>query len=182
MSGSYVVVRIPSRGTLLGEMVARHPGSRVTCIISGRHEHDGHPIVDHLALIEGLPDAELSGLLLGWKRMYGEAPQVLGGPFALRLPVALDGQHTPTVALCLRLGEVFPEVSQRLYGGMMELWGRCESPADAVVQGDRVRRVMTGFPVLSVDVGQPSHQDVECWELLRTAADDVVLDCQIVAA
>ncbi len=182
MSGSYVVVRLPSHGTLLGEAVARHAGSQVSCVVSGRHEHDGRLIADHFALVEGLPDAELSSLLLAWKRLYGEAPQVLGGPFALRLPVALDGHYTSTVALCLRLGEVLPHLSQRLYGGVMELWGRCESPSDAVVQGERVRRVMAGLPILSVEVAQPTQEDLVCWELLRSAAADVVLDCQVLAS
>ena len=182
MPGSYVVVRLPSQGTLIGEAVARHPGSAVTCVASGRHEHDGHPIVDHMALVEGLPDAELPGLLLGWKRLYGEAPQVLGGPFALRLPVALDGQHTPTVELCLRLGEILPEASQRIHGGVVELWGRCASPADAALQVARVRRALAGMPVLSIEAGEPQRRDVECWELLRVAAGDVVLDCQAIAS
>lgn len=182
MPGSYVVVRLPSHGTLLGEAVARHPGSAVNCIVSGRHEHGGRTIVDHLALVEGLPDAELSGLLLSWQRNYGEAPQVLGGPFALRLPVALDGQHTPTVALCLRLGEVLPDVAQRLQGGVMELWGRCDSPAEALVQSERVRRAMAGLPILSIETRNPTYPDLECWELLRLAADNVERDCQVLAS
>ena len=182
MPGSYVVVRLPSDGTLIGEAVARHPGSAITCVVSGRHEHDGHAIVDHLALVEGLPDAELPGLLLGWKRLYGEAPQVLGGPFALRLPVALDGHHTPTVALCLRVGEILPDVCQRVENGVLELWGRCKGSADAAVQAARVRRALADLPVLSIEVAEPPRRDVECWELLRMAADDVVLDCQVMVA
>lgn len=182
MPGTYVVVRLPSHGTLLGDMVARHPGSQVSCVLSGRHEHDGRPVLDHLALIEGLPDAELAALLMGWKRLYGEAPQVLGGPFALRLPVALDRQHDPTVALCLRLGEVLPGVSHRLYGGVVELWGRCETSAEAAAQGERIRRTLAGLPILSIDVAQPSAEDIECWDLLRAAADEVLLDCLAVAS
>ncbi|MFA5944977.1 MAG: hypothetical protein WC876_10995 [Candidatus Thermoplasmatota archaeon] len=176
---SYVVVRLPSHGTLIGDAVARHPGSAVTCIGSGRHEHDGRSIADHVALVEGLPDAEISTLLLSWKRVHGEAPQVLGGPFALRLPVALDGDHTPTVALCLRLGEVLPNMAQRLQGGVLELWGCCANPTDAEEKRVGVQRILAGLPVLSVEVTAPSPQNLECWDLLRMAANEVVLDCQV---
>jgi hypothetical protein len=182
MSAYFVVVRLPSQGTLLGDAVARHPGSTVTCIMSGQHQHEGRPIVDHVALVEGLPDAALSGVLLSWERQFGEAPQVLGGPFALRLPVALDGQHPPTVALCLRLKDILPDVAQRLHGDVMELWGRCDGAADAARRRDQVARAMAGYPDLSVDVAQPTAADLECWELLRVAAEDLVLDCQPLVA
>jgi hypothetical protein len=181
MVGSYVVVRLPSRGTLLGEAVARHPGSVVTCVTAGMHDHDGRPFVDHLALVEGLPDAAIASVLLAWSHQHGEPAQVLGGPFALRLPVALDAPHTETVATCLRLAYELPDVTQRLCGDVLELWGACRTPDEAQRKRDQIRRAFAGPGVLSVEVAHASRQDLECWALLRTAAVSVVPDCLVAA-
>jgi hypothetical protein len=177
----YVVVRLPNHGTLLGEAVSRHPGSVVTCVTAGMHDHDGRPVVDHMALVEGLPDAAIASVLLAWSRQHGEPAQVLGGPYALRLPVALDAPHTDTVATCLRLAYELPDVTQRVYGDVLELWGACRSEEEARRRRDQIARAFAGPGILSVEVAQASPQDAECWSLLRAAAVDVVPDCLVAA-
>lgn len=179
MPGSYVVVRFPNRGTLVGEAVARYPGAEMTSIVAGRHEHAGRAFIDHLALIEGLPAAAVAELLLAWGRRYGEAPQVLGGPYALRLPIALDVHHTAAAAAILRLEQELPDVAHRFREAGVELWSPCGSPALAERRRARLREVLSGMPVTGIGTGEPSPDDLECWSLLRTAADGIVPDCLV---
>ena len=86
MAGTHVVVRMPAQGTLFGDATSLYPGSRLSAVVAGHRRLLGHDVVDHVAFVEGLPDRALAQVLLAWPQRYGEAPQALGGPFALRLP------------------------------------------------------------------------------------------------
>jgi molybdate-binding protein len=90
VAGRHVVVHIPSRGTLLGETVERHPGARATLVQLARREVGHSSIVDNFALVEGVPDHAIAQMLLAWNLRYGVPASVVGGPFALRLPVRVD--------------------------------------------------------------------------------------------
>ncbi|HUR26511.1 MAG TPA: hypothetical protein VM327_10910 [Candidatus Thermoplasmatota archaeon] len=182
MSGTNAVVRLPAAGTLFGDAVTRYPEARITSIRSGVHEHDGRPIVDHMALVEGLPDSEVSAILLEWAARYGEAPQVLGGPLTLRLPIALDAGLGPTVAALLRLEEGAGDAFQRMRDGVVELWLPCATEADAAARCAELRRSMIGLPVLWLGTAKARPEDADCWSLLRMAAEDLVPDCLVAAA
>jgi hypothetical protein len=181
MAGTHAVVRIAAAGTLVGEAVSRHPGSRVTSIVSGQHEHDGRAIVDHMALVEGLPPDELAELLLGWEHRYGEAPQVLGEPYALRLPVAPDLHLSPAAAAILRLEQELPGACCRFREGAVELWVACASVEEAERLCRDLRPVLEGMPVLQVGTAEPRPEDLDCWSVLRLAATQVVPDCLVAA-
>ncbi|HJQ93742.1 MAG TPA: hypothetical protein VJ874_05600 [Candidatus Thermoplasmatota archaeon] len=181
MAGSHVVVRIAATGTLFGEAVARYPGSRVTAIVSGQHDHQGRAIVDHMALVEGLPREEVAEILLGWERRYGEAPQVLGEPHALRLPVALDLHHSPVASAILRLEQELPDACCRLRDGSVEVWKACASVDEAERLCRDLRPVLQGMPVLWVGTAEPRSEDADCWSVLRLAAAQVVPDCLLAA-
>ena len=179
MAGTHVVVRLPGAGTLFGEAVARNPGARMTSIVAGRHEHDGRLFVDHLALVEGLPADEIGRLLLAWGKRYGEPPQVLGGPFALRLPIALDVQHTAAAATILRLEHELPDVSHRFADGTVELWSPCGTRDLAEHRAAQLANALASMPVLWLGTAEPRPEDADCWALLRAAAVDVVPDCLV---
>lgn len=175
----HAVVRLPGSGTLLGEVVARHPSSLVTCVGLGRHSHASREVLDHLALLEGIPDHAVAQLLLAWARRYGEPPQVLGGPFALRLPVDLGLRHTHIEAACLRIGGRHPAVRMRLSGEALELWVPCASAAEASQVLGSLRELLHGIPVLSMFTADPQPEDVLAWSLLQEAAQSVVPDCLV---
>lgn len=181
MAGTHVVVRIAAAGTLLGEAVARHPGSRVTCIVSGQHEHDGRAIIDHMALVEGLPPDEVAEILLGWEHRYGEAPQVLGEPYALRLPVALDLHLSAAAAAILRLEQELPGACCRVCDGEVEVWVACADVAEAERLCRDLRPVLQGMAVLWLGTAEPRPEDADCWSVLRMAAAHVVPDCLVTA-
>lgn len=176
MAGRYVVVRLPAAGTLFAEVLDTHPGARVTCIGLGRHAHEGRSLADHLALVEGLPDSAVAGLLLAWDRCYGEPPQALGGPFALRLPMDLTMDHSAVEAACLRLGAHLPDVRHRVAGGVLELWSPHGSEAEAEAALSRLRGLLAGMPVIAVATEEPRPDDAEAWAMLREAADLVEHD------
>ena len=173
--GSHVVVRIPHEGTLFGPVVARHPGSRVTAIVAGRRQEAGRHFVDHLALVEGLPDSEVAAVLLGWKRRYGESPEVLGGPFALRLPVDLGLRQPPTVSAMLRLAGALPGAGCVLEDGAAELWSPCGTPEQAERRCAQLRQELAGLEA-SVEAAEPRPEDADCWSVLRVAATELLAD------
>jgi hypothetical protein len=179
MPGTHVVVKLPGTGTLFGEAVARNPGSRMTSVVAGRHEHQGRPFLDHLALVEGLPDDEVARLLLSWGKRYGEPPQVLGGPFALRLPIALDVQHTAAASTILRLEHELPDVSHRFAESTVELWSPCGTRDLAERRAAQLETMLRSMPVLWLGTAEPRPEDADCWSLLRTAAAEVVPDCLV---
>lgn len=179
MAGTYVYVSFAHSGTLFGEAVARHPGAEMTSIVAGRHEHAGRAFVDHLALVEGLPAPAVAELLLAWGTRYGEPPQVLGGPFALRLPIALDVDHTAAAATILRLEQELPDVGHRFRETGVELWSPCGTPALAERRSQQLRGILRGMPVSAVGTGTPPQDTLDCWAVLRMAAEDVVPDCLV---
>ena len=177
MSGAFVVVRLPSDGTLVGKLVAEHPGARLSCVSAGTHRHERRQLADHVALVEGIPEIAIARMLLAWRNRNGEAPQVLGGPFALRLPVDLGGAHSRAEAACLRLGASLPDPRQVVTADAIEVWSQFPTQAMAELALAGLRESLQGMPVLSADVERPRRPDLEAWSVLQEAAATLVPDC-----
>jgi hypothetical protein len=177
MAGPFLVVRLPLDGTLVGQTVAQHPGARLSCVGAGLHEHDQRQVADHVALVEGVPDVAVAGMLLAWRTRYGESPQVLGGPFALRLPVDLAGDRTGVEAACLRLGASLPDPRQVVTADGLEIWSPYGSEDAAQLALAGLRPLMAGMPILWSGTAQARRDDLEAWSVLREAAVSLVPDC-----
>lgn len=177
MAGPFVVVRFPLAGTLAGQTVAENPGARLSCVGAGAHEHDRRKMADFLALVEGVPDVAVARMLMAWRPRYGEAPQVLGGPFALRLPVDLGGDHTGVEAACLRLGASLPEACYVVASGGIEVWSRHGSEEAALRALAALQPILQGMPVVWAGTAQARPDDLEAWEVLREAAVGLMPDC-----
>src|SRR5688500_12861032 len=114
---SCVAVRLPSRGTLLGDTMARHPSARVTADPTGWEEGPDGAWAEALALIEGRPDDELADLLLAWNRRYGRPVHVVGEAFAVRLPIPVKDVSSPGMAQALGLSQALPVMGSVAEGG-----------------------------------------------------------------
>jgi hypothetical protein len=155
---------------LLGEAVARHAHSRVTTVATGwRDDRAFGESMDLLALVEGLPDAELAGLLLAWHRRYGRAPEVLGDSLALRLPLAVDALPSPGLQELAHLDRHLPLLGIVAEHDWIEQWFRYRDPAQARTVAGRLRKALLAVPGAQVRVGSPRHRDLDCWEVLNFA-------------
>jgi hypothetical protein len=169
MSGTYVVVRLPSKGTLFGDAMAGHPGARITSVPAGRREGTAGSMTDLVALVEGLPDSALASILLAWNRRYGEPADIIGETFALRLPLNVEEVPTPASEI-LRMGEHLPVFGNVAQDDWMEQWLHCGSDREAEALAARMRAGLGEGAHVSIRTAEPRRQDSECWELLRFAA------------
>jgi hypothetical protein len=164
MTADYVVVRTPSAGTLTGDLVRDHPGSRVTSVPCGP-ARGGR--MDQLALVEGVPLSAVAQLLLAWNLRFGVPAQVLGDPFALRLPIVVPASVHPWKGL-LEASEGLTVAGNVVHGDCIEEWIRCTDHA----QAQRVigqLRLAAGSGGAEVMAGTPRPHDLECWEVLHQA-------------
>lgn len=171
MGGSHVRVRLPSAGTVAGDFVSRHPDARMACIEAARSQSPLGPVVEHLALLEGVRDDAVGGLLDAWRGTYGIPAQPQGTPFAVRLPLPLRHGLPEAVA---RLHELDLAGSQALghvlHGEHCDFWIDCGSGEGALKLCDRARlHLPPGVGI--VTVGEPARGDVECWAALRLALE-----------
>lgn len=161
----YLTVRTPSGGTLVGDLVGRHPGSRATAVPCGP-ARGGR--LDDLALVEGIPPSEVAQLLLAWNLRYGLTAEVLGDPFALRLPVVVPAAPPPWDAV-LAAGEALPVAGTVVEGEAIEQWIRCADDAEARRCAARLRQALAGHPQAELHEATPRPHDLECWAVLRDA-------------
>jgi hypothetical protein len=168
MAGTFVVVRIPSRGTLFGDAMADHPGARITSVPTGRREGPEGLVTDLLALVEGLPDSTLASILLAWNRRYGEPAEILGESFALRLPLKVGEVEAPASEV-LHMGDDLPVFGNVAQEDWMEQWLQCRSPAEAEALAARLRKTLGQGIGSSVRTAEPRQNDLDCWEVLRFA-------------
>lgn len=163
-------MRLPSTGTLLGDAVARHDHARVTTVqTSWRLDGPRGAVMDLLALVEGLPDAELAGLLLAWSRRYGRPPEVVGESFALRLPVAVEALPEPAMQDLVRLDRELPLLGTVAERDWVEQWFLCRDPDEAEQVAGRLRQALRHVDGLVVRIGSPRPRDLDCWEVLQFA-------------
>ena len=158
MDGGHLLTRFEDAGIVQdGDL----PGeTRVTCIVQSRSVGPDGPVVELLGLVEGLDDMGVGRFLLRWNLRQGVPASVLGGPFAIRLPLVLARVDNPeAVRLLTSLQDNDGVV---LHGTALEAWqwGVPVPPA-------RAGPAKPGAPRLA----QPSRADLECWEALRLAAD-----------
>lgn len=172
---AYVVVSLPSQGMLLGDVVGRHAGARLSAVEVGRHIGLHGPVVEFLALAEGIPDHDIANVLLAWNLRYGEPAHALGGPFALRLPVAVDDVPASALATMLRWGGP-PALDTVVSDRRVEFWLACTSLDDAQALERRLGGLMRGVQGARVERRDPPPRDAECWGLLRLAAEVAPLD------
>lgn len=168
MSSVCVVVRLPSRGTLLGDAVALHSHARVTTVPTGWTVGPGGECLELLALVEGLPDADLAGLLLAWGRRFGRPATVVGESFALRLSVAIDAV-SPGVQGLLRLDRELPLMGVVAERDWLEQWFVCRDAGEAEEVAGRLRAALRLAPGATVRLGSPRPHDLDCWEVLHFA-------------
>lgn len=172
MSGTFVVVRLPSAGMVFGEVLSRHPGSRLTSVPIARQEAAGHHgVLELLALVEGLPDAALASALLSWNRVYGRPAHVIGESFALRLPMDVDAVHSRATARLLEADRALRVEGNVMEGQWTEQWIACPSEAEADAMAGRMRQLLAGDPGVEVRTAEPKRHDLECWEVLRFAGE-----------
>lgn len=156
----------PFAGSLVGDLVRRHPGSRVTAVPCGPARQGR---LDHLALVEGIPPFEVAQLLLAWNMRYGVPAEVLGDPFALRLPVLVPAAIPPWNAI-LAASQGLTVGGNVIEGEHVEQWIQC---ADAA-QAQRVAgllRALVGHSQAELIAGPPRSRDLECWAILRQAVE-----------
>lgn len=170
MAGTHVRVRIPSAGTVAGDVIQSRHGARLACIEVGRRRTPLGVVVDHFGLAEGLDARDIDELLAGWARKYAEQASCVGAPFALRLPLPLV-HATPQVATlhAQDLGAASP-VGHVLSGGNCDMWIACPSAAHAEGLAQSLRAFLTSMDG-SAAVGDPAPADLECWAALRLAAE-----------
>ncbi len=137
--------------------------TRMTCILLARRNGPVGPVVELLALLEGLDDAAVGRFLLRWNLRQGLPASVLGGPFALRLPILLARVGNPDAARFL--GNLRDTDGLVLQGTALEGWQAL--PAGEAAAAPHAE----GAGSASVRVAAPSRADLECWEALRLAAD-----------
>lgn len=170
VAGLHVRVRIPSQGTVAGDVVRSKQGARISCVEIRRRSTATGLVVDHIGLAEGLTSREVTELQGAWQRKYGEPATPLGAPFALRLPLPL-AHASPGVAHLHRqeLGTA-QAVGHVLSGQDCDLWIACPSALHAEDLAETLRPLVTGLGG-SVAVGDPAAADLECWATLRLAAE-----------
>ena len=169
MADLHVRVRIPSAGTAAGDFVAAHPDARLTCIETRRHDGKDGPVIDHLALVEGVPADRIEALLDDWDRQYGLPAQLAAGTaFAMHLPLPV-ARLRPEVAARLKVLDLQGglHLGHVLFGPHCDLWIECASPAKAVALADEARLRLPQGALVSI--GHPSPSDLECWAALRLA-------------
>lgn len=158
-AAAHVVTRFEDAGVLRdGDLP---PETRLTCIPVGRSATAEGPVLELLGLLEGADDMAVGRFLLRWNLRQGLPASVLGGPFALRLPLVLARVPDPETAKLL--GGLGPGDGLVLVGTALETWRPRPTGADHA-----------GSPApaaASVRVAAPSRTDLECWEALRLAAD-----------
>lgn len=162
--GVYVAVRTPSKGSLVGDLVERHPGSRVTSVPCGPAKAGR---IDHLALVEGIPRSAVAQLLLAWNLRYGVPAEVIGDPFALRLPVILAAALPPWSGI-LTASDDLAVAGAVVEDGTVEQWVLCKDGAHARILA-RLRNAVTGHSAAEIVEGEPRTRDLECWDVLREA-------------
>ena len=138
MAEVHVRVRIPSAGTAAGDFVAAHPDARLTCIETSRRDGQGGPLIDHLALVEGVPADGIDALLDDWDRRYGVRAELAARTaFAMRLPLPV-ARLRPEVAARLKVLDLQggTHLGHVLSGPHCDLWIECATPR----QGGRPRR------------------------------------------
>lgn len=170
MAGTHVRVRIPSAGTVAGDVVRARPGARLACIEVGRRRTALGLVVDHFGLAEGLTDGDIEALLAQWCARYRAAAAPMGAPFALHLPLPL-AHATPEVARMHQhdLGAARP-VGHVLSGADCDLWIACPDAPHAETLAASLRPLLAGAGG-SAAVGDPSTADLECWAALRLASE-----------
>lgn len=165
----YVAVRLPSQGTVLGDMLGSHPGARVTSVpVTPAPDLEGH--LDVLALVEGLPDEAVARILLAWNGRYGRPASVLGESFALRLPIQVEAIGAPGMAEVLRLDGGLSVLGNVMQDDWAEQWIACSDAAEAEAVAERFRQALRHAPGAQVRIGTPRPQDADCWEVLAFAA------------
>jgi hypothetical protein len=162
---SYVVVRLPSTGTVFGEVVRDHPGSRVTSIQLSSTDDE----LTLLALVEGLPEPAVAQALLGWNLRYGRPAHVLGDAHALRLP--LDPRATPAAMAELLRTQGLHVAGNVLGDGWAEQWIVCPDVRSAERLSAELALRLETWPGVEVRLGRPRPHDAECWGVLRMAAE-----------
>lgn len=170
MPAAFVVLRMPSGGTILGDAIARNPQARVTSVPTGWREGPDGRVMDLIALVEGLPDVALAEVLLAWSRRYGEPAQVLGESFALRLPVRVASVRAPGMASVLHTTEGLPVWGNVAAGDWSEQWMRFPDRPSAELAAAQLRQRLLGIDGLTVRVADPRPDDADCWEVLHAAA------------
>jgi hypothetical protein len=149
--------------------MARHEHARVTTVPTRWRLGSRGETVDLLALVEGLPDAELAGLLLAWSRRYGRSPEVVGESFALRLPLAVEAVPSPEWQGLLHLDRELPLLGTVAEEDWVEQWFSCRDREEAEAVAGRLREALAGVPGAEVRIGSPRHRDLDCWEVLQYA-------------
>ena len=155
MDSGHLLTRFEDAGIVReGDLPA---DTRVTCIIQSRTVGPEGPVLELLGLVEGLDDMGVGRFLLRWNLRQGIPASVLGGPFAMRLPLVLARvDNAEAVRVLTGLTDSDGLV---LHGTALEAWQRGTAPA-ATRPDQRLARKAT-----------PSRADLECWEALRLAAD-----------
>lgn len=161
----FVVARMDSSGTLMGDLLRRHPGSRATGIPL---PYPGTGRIDFLTLVEGVPHHAVAQLLLAWNLRYGHPAEVLGDPFALRLPV-IPAVGSPSIERLLLAGESLAVAGSVAEGAWVEQWIRCADLAEAQRLVARLRGLL-GPAAVQLAIAGPRQQELDCWQVLRDAA------------
>ena len=164
---SYVVVRLPSSGTVIGDAVRSNEGSSVTSVLLPLPGTDPNERMDLMALAEGLPDFAVAQVLLAWNLRYGLPGEVLGDAYALRLPVAGHRVVPPVMAEMFRMDRDLAVAGNLAKGDWVEQWIRCLDSAHAARVAGELAGRLAGWPGVRVATGQPRSHDLECWEMLR---------------
>jgi hypothetical protein len=170
MADTCVVVRLPSAGTVLGEMLRQHGEARVTSVPTGWEDGPDGPWLENIALVEGLSDEDLARVLLAWNRVYGRPPHVIGESFAVRLPIHVDAVAAPGMADLMRMLHELPAMGAVAAGDWAEQWFACRDAAHAETLARRLRQALRDVPGAEVRVAVPRAHDVDCWEVLQFAS------------
>lgn len=148
-----------------------HPDARMACIETGRSVRPDGPLIDHFALIEGLPDRAIGELLLAWDHTYGlPATFANGSSLAVRLPLPVSRLGPEVIARlkALDLGSGTP-VGHVLQGPYCDLWIACGTADAAARVADDARLQLPVAVGALISIGEPSVADQECWAALRLA-------------
>jgi hypothetical protein len=148
--------------------MSHHARARVTSVPTAWTAGPGGESLELLALVEGLADTELAGLLLAWRHRIGRPATVVGGPFALRLSVAVDAVP-PGVQGLLRLDRELPLMGAVAEGGWLEQWFVCRGMDEAEEVAGRLREALRPVPDAVARIGSPRPRDLHCWEVLQYA-------------
>lgn len=158
MPGGHQVTRFDDAGILHdGDLPA---DTRLTCIVLSKEPGPEGPVLQLLGLLEGVDDLGVGRFLLRWNLRQGAPATVLGGPFAVRLPLVLARVGNAEAAGLL--GGLDMAAGLVLQGTALEAWQPASVP---------------GVPREAAPVGatprtaSASRADLECWEALRLAAD-----------